>query len=99
MQFEALQGLIRNSGLDFPETAFILNLHDMTACDKASRCPAPIFSTLGHVEDMDLTLPVGIAGDWLLLWPCMGRPVNVVNETLQKWESMEGREALHAWGL
>jgi hypothetical protein len=48
LQFECLQALIRKSKLDFPNTAFILNLHDLTVCDKASRCPAPIFSTYGH---------------------------------------------------
>lgn len=59
LQFECLQGLIRKSKLDFPNTAFILNLHDLTVCDKASRCPAPIFSTYGHKGAMDFVIPVG----------------------------------------
>jgi hypothetical protein len=62
MQFEALQGLIRKSKVDFPNTAFILNLHDLAVCDKASRCSAPIFSTCGHKDAMDLLFPVSSHG-------------------------------------
>jgi hypothetical protein len=59
LQFEALQNVIRKSGLDFPDTAFIFNLHDLGVCDKKSNCAAPVLSTYSHKDDTYLLLPVG----------------------------------------
>jgi hypothetical protein len=58
LQFESLQMLIRDSGLTFPDTAFIYNLDDLTLCHGPHTCAAPVFSAFAHQDDTDLIMPV-----------------------------------------
>lgn len=63
LQFESLQSLIRRSGLEFPDTAFLFNIADQTVCGRGTSCAAPIFSTYSHQEDLDALFPVGAVGN------------------------------------
>jgi hypothetical protein len=69
VQFECLQELIQESGLQFQDTAILMNVMDQPVCDRASLCAAPVFGTLGHKDDPDLLLPVGAIsnmGPWFV---------------------------------